>query len=112
MERFLRLNLWIRKMINPEYDSTYESDCLKCPYCEQEDKDAWEINFNDDKVEIECDCGKKFWGEMVQMISYRGEADCELNGNKHALESTGNKGQSKCKICGQYIHDALTELSE
>ena len=91
-------------MINVKYDRTIESDCLKCPYCDSENSDTWEIDFNDDKIEIECDCGKKFWGERCTMITYRGEADCELNKEKHDLEPTSNKGQFECKICGEYIH--------
>jgi len=92
-------------MINPEYDSTYESDCLKCPYCGQENNDAWEINFNDNKIEIECDCGKKFWGSKSTIINYSGEADCKLNGGTHDLIPTSNKGQFECEICGQYTYD-------
>ncbi len=94
-------------MINVKYDSTYESACLKCPYCGQENGDAWEIEFDDGQIEIECDCGKKFWGSESRIINYEGQADCELNGGKHDLEPTGNEGQFKCKICGQYIHKKL-----
>jgi len=92
-------------MIITKYDRTIERDCLKCPYCDNEDSDAFEMDFNDDKIEIECDCGKKFWGEKCVTIDYRGEADCELNGEEHDLEPTGNEGQQECKTCGQYIHD-------
>lgn len=101
-------------MVESEYDETCESDWLKCPYCGQEDQDAWEINFNDDKIEIECDCGKKFWGSSSTVINYKGEADCELNGDSHKLEPTNNKGQFVCRICGQYKYDndALSEKEE
>ena len=92
-------------MIDPKYDLTIEDDCLKCPYCGEEDTGAWEIDFNDDKVEIECDCGKKFWGEKCVKTDYRGQADCGLNGEEHDLEPTGHKGQSKCKTCGEYVHE-------
>lgn len=93
-------------MIIVKYDGTIESHCLKCPYCSHEDSDAWETLTNDDdRYEIECECGKKFWGEKCVKVDYRGEADCELNNEKHDLEPTGNKGQSKCKTCGQYVHE-------
>lgn len=91
-------------MINPEFDYTWESDGLKCPYCGQKNTDAWEIDFDDDKLEIECDCGKTFWGTRNTTINYEGKADCELNEQKHDLEPTHNKGQFECKICGQYIY--------
>ena len=99
-------------MIDVKYDLTIEGNGLKCPYCDSIDTDAWEINFNDDKIEIECDCGKKFWGEKCVMIDYRGEADCELNNEKHDLEPTGNKGQYKCKVCGQHTYDEDLEIAE
>jgi len=92
------------KIISEEYNSTWESDCLKCPYCGNENSDAWEIDFDDDKIEIDCDCGKKFYGLKHVSINYEGEADCELNGGEHKLESTGNEGQYKCNICGKYVH--------
>ena len=94
-------------MIIVKHDRTIESHCLKCPYCGNEDQDAWEtLDKDDDKYEIECEsCGKKFWGEKCVMIDYRGEADCELNGEEHDLEPTKNKGQQECKTCGQYVHD-------
>ena len=99
-------------MINEEFNMTIENDGLKCPYCGLEDNDAWEINFNDDKIEIDCDCGKAFWGTTVITTDYRGEADCELNKEKHDLESTGNEGQFKCKVCGQFVHDKDTDLAK
>ncbi len=94
--------------MDEEFDNTIEMDCLKCPYCGLENTDAWEINFNDDKIEIDCECGKKFWGERVVTVDYRGNADCKLNNQEHNLVSTGLKSQFKCKICGEYVHEELT----
>jgi len=93
------------------HNITINSDCLECPYCGSKDEDAWEIDFNDDQVEIECDCGKKFWGTKCVQIDYRGDSDCELNNEKHVLEPTDNKGQFRCKNCNQYIYD-LEEKNE
>jgi len=84
-----------------KYEETLESQDLKCPYCGEMIGDSWELNFNDDAVEIECDCGKKFWGSEIVIRDFKGTADCELNNEKHEFEEVTNDCL-KCKICGKY----------
>jgi len=82
-----------------EIDYTYESVDLKCPYCGEFQSDSWEIDFNDNRVKIECDCGKKFWGSEHITRNYEGNPDCELNGEEHDFEEFSNR-TLKCKKCG------------
>lgn len=92
-----------------EFEYTYESYCLKCPYCGAENDHEGVDDIYDDKIEIDCECGKKFWGQKHVTINYEGSADCELNNEKHDLKPTQNKGQSICQTCGQYHHERDTK---
>ena len=87
-------------MITEKYESTFEGKDLKCPYCGEFYSDSWEIDFNDDAIEIECDCGKKFYGSESIIRNYKAEADCELNKENHNFVDTLN-GCEKCSICGR-----------
>ena len=87
-------------MIQEKYESTYESENIKCPYCGKFISDSWEYNFNDDSIEIECsNCDKKFLAGESVIRNYTGKADCELNNEKH--EFVKQEGYFKCKICGE-----------
>lgn len=85
--------------MNEEFEDTYEDDDFKCPYCGEVHSDSWEIGEEGDSVEIECDCGKKYYGELVISRHYKGKADCELNKEEHKLEDIGSC--LKCSICGE-----------
>lgn len=83
-----------------EIKETYESEDLQCPYCKEFISDSWEYNFDDDSLEIECDCGKKFYGSESIIRNYIGKANCELNGTKHNYQKVKDYSFVECKTCG------------
>ena len=87
-------------MIRPKFEETLEDMDLMCPYCNESIGDSWEYNFDDDSIEIECDCGKKFYGSVIETRSYKGRADCVLNGEKHDFKNLKGYNLKKCEICG------------
>ena len=99
--------------INVEYEGNLERSDLKCPYCDEFQSDSWEINFNDDRIEIECcECGKKFWGTEIVTRDFKSEADCELNKEEHKFEISG-EGWLKCKVCGEIkLKELLSKLED
>ena len=88
--------------MNPKFEETLEDENLKCPYCGEMISDSWEYRFDGDTIEIECDCGKKFYGDEIVTRSYKGRANCELNGDKHIFEKVKGFDLRICKICGYY----------
>ena len=72
---------------------------IKCPYCDKEYRDDdYEVSRKiDDKVELECDCGKNFYAES--RIVFNTYAACELNGQEHDLEETHIPDFFQCKNC-------------
>ena len=99
------------KMINIKYEETLESNDLKCPYCGEFMDDSWEIVKSDDRVEVECECGKKFWASEIVIRDFKGEADCELNGEQHQFEEA-TKDCMKCKVCGEFRLKETEEVQE
>lgn len=88
-------------VINIEYEETLESADLKCPYCGEFMIDSGEIVESDDSVEVECDCGKKFWGSEIVIRDFKARADCELNGETHQFDKV-TANCMKCKVCGKF----------
>jgi len=91
-------------MINTKHEETLEGNDLQCPYCLNWISDSWELVKEDDRVEIDCDCGKKFWGSEQVIRNFKGEADCELNNEEHLFEKN-HTGHWNCKICGLFQSD-------
>ena len=88
-------------MITVKYEETLESQDLKCPYCGDFIGDSWEFVTSEDSIEIECDCGKKFWGSEIVIRDFKGTADCGLNNREHEFEDVSSDCL-KCKICGDF----------
>ena len=83
----------------PEFEDTYEDDEFKCPYCGEEQMDSWEFAKEGDSIEIECSCGKKYYGELVVSRTFKGKGDCELNKEEHNFVDKSKYFQ--CSKCGE-----------
>jgi len=79
---------------------TFESEDLRCPYCKELISDSWECFNEDEESEIECDCGKKFYGYKQISVSYKGVPNCELNNKKHDYIKIESRSFKKCSECG------------
>lgn len=86
--------------IEPKFDCEYVRNIV-CPHCGSTMEDAWEVEFDDECIEIECGDCKETFGvtkhESVTYSSYCLEHDFQDDGTE------AHPDKQTCTRCGE-IH--------
>lgn len=73
-------------MEKTEFDSMYENEGYRCPYCRALHYcDDWGYDYEGEVMDCE-ECEKKFMATAVRTIDFVSKPNCEINGEEHKYE--------------------------